>query len=103
MQCVNTLSWSVMGLGASAGPARRNMESLVFGARRALAARDAQSGVTNHLKKEDPPVDASKLKSLVGSAGATHPNKLGSHGGDPGSLRTPAVSPATCQLRTEVR
>jgi RNA polymerase sigma-70 factor (ECF subfamily) len=103
MQCVNTLSWSVMGLGASAGPARRNMESLVFGARRAPAARDAQSGVTNHLKKEDPPVEASKLKSLVGSAEAAHPNKLGSHVGDPGSLRTPAVSPATCQPRTEVR
>jgi RNA polymerase sigma-70 factor (ECF subfamily) len=79
------------------------MEALVFGARRAPAARDAQSGVTNHLKKEDPPVDASKLKSLVGGAQAMHPNKLGSHVGDPGSLRTPAVSPATSQPRTEVR
>ena len=92
-----------MGLGASAGPARRSMEALVFGARRAPGARDAQSGVTNHLKNEDPPVEANKLKSLVGGAEATHPNKLGSHVGDLGSLRTPAVSPATCQPSTEVR
>src|SRR5271157_2644145 len=103
MQCVDTLSWSVMGLGAPGRPARRNMEALGFGARRAPAARDAQSRVTNHLKKDDPTVDASRLKSLVGGVEATHPNKLGTLGGNPESLRTPAVSPATCQPRTEVR
>jgi|SRR5579859_1228518 len=103
MQCVDTMSWSVIGLGASARPARRSMEALGFGARRAPAARDAQSGVTNHLRKGDPQVAANKLRSLVGEAETFHPNKLGTLGGNFESLRTPAVSPATCQQRTEER
>jgi len=88
MQCVGTLSWGEMGLGTLAKPARRNMEALGFRAGRTRAARDAQSGVTNHFKNDDQPVDANKLESLVGEAE---------------TLRTPAVSPTAFQPRTEVR
>ena len=103
MQCVDTLSWSGMGLGAPARPARRSMEALGFGARRTPAARDAQNRVTKPLKNDDPLIDSNKLKSLVGDAEAVHPNKLGPLASNPEFLRTPAVSPDPCQPPTEVR
>jgi RNA polymerase sigma factor (sigma-70 family) len=87
MQCVGTLSWGVMGLalparhpskkdlsqGAPAAPRRRSMEALEIGARRTPAGIDAQSDASIRPAKNDQ------------------------------NVGTPAISPATCKPRTEVR
>ena len=67
MQCVGTLSWSVMGLGtltsrpsekrpsmgAPTGPSRRSMEAPEIAVGRTPSAGDAQSGSTDHPTNKD--------------------------------------------------
>jgi len=92
-----------MGLGAPAGSPRRSMGALGFGARRAAAARDAQSEVTRHQKNEVQPVNSNTVKSLVGDMESVRPSKLGSLRDDLEPLNISAISPAAFEPRTEVR
>jgi RNA polymerase sigma-70 factor (ECF subfamily) len=73
MQCVGTLSWSMMGLAPMARPSRRSMEAPEIGARWTPASADTQGDKTLQPTKED-------LTAGI-----------------------PAHSPATYQPRAEVR
>ena len=103
MQCVDTMSWSVIGLGAAAGSPRRSMVALGFGTRRKAAAGETQGRVSKHSKNEGSAADSNTLKSLVGELNSGSPDKAGSFRDKPESLKTSTLSPAAYQPPTEVR